>query len=89
MAQILLVVLVSWRCGRVMRILGSLYAASMGFSLIYLAEHYLSDVLAGLLLATFSWAVAVRLTPSIRQAEEVQTFVSGSSIASEGARRAA
>jgi membrane-associated phospholipid phosphatase len=90
MGQILLVVLVSWRSGRWMRILGSVYAASMGFSLVYLAEHYVSDVLAGLLLATFSWAVAVRLTPSILQAEEAHLLVSGPSpIVSESARRAA
>jgi membrane-associated phospholipid phosphatase len=90
MAQTLLVVLVSWRYGRWMRIVGPVYVASMGFSLVYLAEHYASDVLAGLLLGGFSWAVAVRLTPSMRQAQEKHLFVSGSSTAArENARRAA
>lgn len=69
-AQTFLVVLVSWRHSRWVRILGPLYVASMGFSLVYLAEHYVSDVLAGLLLGGFAWAVALKLTPSIRQAQD-------------------
>jgi membrane-associated phospholipid phosphatase len=90
MAQVLLVVLASWRYDRRLRILGSVYAASMGFSLVYLAEHYASDILVGVLLAGFSWAVAVRLTPSIRQAQGKQVFVSGScTVVSDSARRAA
>jgi membrane-associated phospholipid phosphatase len=89
-AQTLLVVLTSWRYGRWMRILGPLYVASMGLSLVYLGEHYVSDVLAGLLLGGFSWAVAVRLTPSMRQAQEVDLLAPGSpTIVSESARRAA
>jgi membrane-associated phospholipid phosphatase len=88
--QTVLVVLVGWRHGRWMRILGPVYVASMAFSLVYLAEHYVSDVLAGVLLAGFSWAVAVRLTPSIRQTQEEHLFASDSPTAvSESARRAA
>lgn len=90
MTQILLVILVSWRYGRWLRILGSVYAASMGFSLVYLAEHYVSDLIAGLLLAVFSWAVAVRLTPPMRQAEEKhQSVPAFSTVVSESARDAA
>jgi membrane-associated phospholipid phosphatase len=90
MTQTVLVVLVSWRYGRWMRILGLVYAASMGFSLVYLAEHYVSDIIAGPLLAGFSWAVALRLTPSTRQAQEPQLLVSGpSTVVGENARRAA
>ncbi len=89
-AQTILVVLASWRFGRWMRILGPVYVASMGFSLVYLGEHYVSDVLAGLVLGGFSWAVAVRLTPSMRQAQEEGECVSVSStIVSDSARRAA
>jgi membrane-associated phospholipid phosphatase len=90
MAQVLLVVLASWRYGHWMRVLGPLYIASMGFSLVYLAEHYVSDVLVGLLLGGFSWTVALRLTPSMRQAQEAHLFVSNSStVVNESARRAA
>jgi membrane-associated phospholipid phosphatase len=90
LALTLLVVLANWRYSRWMRILGPLYVASMGFSLVYLAEHYVSDLLAGLLLGGFSWAVAVRLTPSIRQARDEGLLVFGSPpVASERARRAA
>jgi membrane-associated phospholipid phosphatase len=89
-AQALLVVLAGWRYSRWMRILGPAYVASMGFSLVYLAEHYGSDVLAGLLLGGFSWAVAVRLTPSMRQAQEEELLAPGSpTVVSESARRAA
>jgi membrane-associated phospholipid phosphatase len=88
--QTLLVVLAGWRCGRWMRILGPVYIASMGFGLVYLGEHYVSDVLAGLLLGGFSWAVAVRLTPSMRRAQEVDLLAPGSpTVVSESARRAA
>jgi membrane-associated phospholipid phosphatase len=89
-AQTLLVVLATWRYGRWMRILGPVYVASMGFSLIYLAEHYVSDVLAGVLLGGFSWAVAVKLTPSMRQAQEEDLLAPVSPTAvRESARRAA
>jgi membrane-associated phospholipid phosphatase len=89
-AQTLLVVLASRCYGRWVRILGPVYVASMGFSLVYLGEHYVSDVLAGLLLGGFSWAVAVRLTPSMRQGQEEGVSVSVSPmIVSDSARRAA
>jgi membrane-associated phospholipid phosphatase len=90
LAQTLLVVLATWRYGRWMRIVGPLYVASMGFSLVYLGEHYVSDVIAGLVLGGISWAVAVRLTPSMRQVQEQGVAVSVSSaIVSDNARRAA
>lgn len=37
---------------------GALYVVAMGFSLVYLAEHYVVDVLAGLLLAAVAWWAA-------------------------------
>jgi membrane-associated phospholipid phosphatase len=89
-AQTTLVVLASWRYGRRLRILGSVYVASMGFSLVYLAEHYVSDILAGLLLGGFSWAVALRLTPSMCQAHEEHPLAAApSTVVSESLRRAA
>lgn len=90
MAQILLVVLASWRYGRWLRVLGPLYVASMGFSLIYLAEHYFSDILVGLLLGGFCWAVALRVTPPMQRTQENHLSALGSpAVQSEGARRAA
>jgi membrane-associated phospholipid phosphatase len=89
-AQTLLVVLATRRYGRWMRILGPLYVVSMGFSLVYLAEHYVADVLAGLVLGGFSWAVAVKLTPSKRRAQEEDLVAQGSpTILSERLRHAA
>jgi membrane-associated phospholipid phosphatase len=43
--------LVLYRVRRRLGILAGLYAAAMGFALVYLGEHYLVDVLAGALLA--------------------------------------
>ncbi len=40
-----------WRVRPLLGIAGGLYSLAMGFSLIYLGEHYLIDVLAGALLA--------------------------------------
>jgi membrane-associated phospholipid phosphatase len=89
-AQTLLVVLATRRYGRWMRILGPVYVASMGFSLVYLAEHYVSDVAAGLLLGGFSWAVAVKLTPSMRQTQQEDMLAPAfPTVVSDSARRAA
>jgi membrane-associated phospholipid phosphatase len=35
----------------------------MGFSLVYLGEHYASDVFAGIALGSFAWFAALKLTP--------------------------
>jgi membrane-associated phospholipid phosphatase len=49
-----------WRARPALGIAGGVYALAMGFSLIYLGEHYLIDVLAGAALAI---AVAVAVSP--------------------------
>ena len=49
--QILIVAGALWRYDRRLGLLGVAYALGMGFSLVYLGEHYLVDVLAG-------WALA-------------------------------
>ena len=46
--------------------LGWAYAATLGFGLVYLGEHYVIDLLAGLLLAESIWRVAPRAEPLIR-----------------------
>lgn len=63
-AQTLLVALVAWRWRRWAGATGLFYTATMAFSLVYLGEHYVADVLAGLSLAAVAWAAARRLTPS-------------------------
>lgn len=64
MAQTVLVALAAWRYWPRLRTVALVYTASMGFSLVYLAEHYATDILAGLALALFAWGVALRLTPA-------------------------
>jgi membrane-associated phospholipid phosphatase len=62
-AQTLAVALVASRFGRRPAIGGALYLAAMGFSLVYLGEHYASDVFAGIALGSFAWFAALKLTP--------------------------
>src|SRR5439155_7863760 len=50
-----------WRWRRAFGLAGAAYTAAMGFSLVYLGEHYVVDVLAGLLCAgAASWLVVRR-----------------------------
>jgi membrane-associated phospholipid phosphatase len=46
--------------------LGWGYALALGFGLVYLGEHYVVDLLAGLLLAEGLWRAAPRLEPAAR-----------------------
>jgi membrane-associated phospholipid phosphatase len=46
--------------------IGWLYALLLGFGLVYLGEHYLVDLAAGLALAEGIWRVAPRLEPAVR-----------------------
>jgi membrane-associated phospholipid phosphatase len=46
--------------------LGWLYALLLGFGLVYLGEHYLIDLIAGLALAEGIWRVAPSLEPAVR-----------------------
>ena len=46
--------------------LGLAYALTLGFGLVYLGEHYLVDLLAGLALSEALWRVAPRLGPLAR-----------------------
>jgi membrane-associated phospholipid phosphatase len=45
---------------------GWAYALTLGFGLVYLGEHYVIDLIAGLALAEGIWRVAPRLEPSAR-----------------------
>ena len=61
MAITVVIALFAWRCDRRLGVLGAVYAASMGFALVYLGEHYVVDVLAGIVFAAGAWVVALRL----------------------------
>jgi membrane-associated phospholipid phosphatase len=45
---------------------GWAYALTLGFGLVYLGEHYVVDLLAGLALAEGIWRVAPRVEPGMR-----------------------
>ena len=45
---------------------GWAYALTLGFGLVYLGEHYVVDLIAGLALAEGIWRMAPRLEPSAR-----------------------
>jgi membrane-associated phospholipid phosphatase len=55
------IALFAWSRDRRLGVLGAVYAASMGFSLVYLGEHYVTDVLVGAMFAAGSWMAALRL----------------------------
>jgi membrane-associated phospholipid phosphatase len=61
MAITVVIALFAWRCDWRLGLLGGVYAASMGFALVYLGEHYVADVLAGAAFAAGSWLLALRL----------------------------
>jgi membrane-associated phospholipid phosphatase len=46
--------------------LGWAYALALGFGLVYLGEHYVVDLLAGLALAEGVWRAAPRAEPALR-----------------------
>jgi membrane-associated phospholipid phosphatase len=52
--------------GRRHAAIGWLYAVLLGFGLVYLGEHYVIDLIAGLALAEGIWRVAPRLEPAVR-----------------------
>jgi membrane-associated phospholipid phosphatase len=61
MAITVVIALFAWHCSRRLGVVGAVYAACMGFTLVYLGEHYVADVLAGAAFAAGSWLLALRL----------------------------
>jgi membrane-associated phospholipid phosphatase len=55
--------------GRTAGALGWAYAATLGFALVYLGEHYVADLLAGLALAEGVRRAAPRAAPAVRAAQ--------------------
>src|SRR5215211_2762622 len=70
MAITFLLVFPLFRWGKRWGYAGLVYAAMMGFSLIYLGEHFFLDVVTGALISTYSWYAAGtwfrRLMPLVR-----------------------
>jgi membrane-associated phospholipid phosphatase len=60
--------LVLAECGH--RAIGWMYAIALGFTLVYLGEHYLVDLVAGLALALAVKAVEPRLRPSAARIQD-------------------
>jgi hypothetical protein len=58
MAITFLLVFPAWHAGRRWTIAALLYNVAMGFSLMYLGEHYFVDVAAGVLITTYAWFAA-------------------------------
>jgi hypothetical protein len=58
MALTSLIAVIAWRAGDCWRILATLYAAAMLFSVIFLGEHYFTDALAGTFTALVGWQLA-------------------------------
>jgi hypothetical protein len=55
MAVTFIIAFMAWRLHRVAGALALFYAGSMAFVLVYLGEHYVTDLLAGLLMAVVVW----------------------------------
>jgi membrane-associated phospholipid phosphatase len=46
------------RLGKIAGVIGAIYAMGMGFSLVYTGEHFVADLLGGILIAWLCWLVA-------------------------------
>jgi membrane-associated phospholipid phosphatase len=55
MAVPLIIAFMAWRLHPVAGAVAFFYAAAMAFALVYLGEHYVVDLLAGLLVAVVVW----------------------------------
>lgn len=58
MAVTFLLVFPAFKAGKWWGILALAYSLAMGFSLIYLGEHYFVDVVAGALITTYGWVAS-------------------------------
>lgn len=71
MALTLVMALALWGMDRRLGVVAMLYAVAMGFALVYLGEHYLIDVLAGIVAAVVAWWLVLRYSfgrPSLASA---------------------
>ena len=61
MSITVMVALFMWRYHWLAGVAGALYATAMAFSLVYLGEHYVVDLLAGAAMAAAIWKLAQRV----------------------------
>lgn len=52
-----------WKYGIHARVVAISYNIMMGMALVYLGEHFIVDLIAGILIATGSWFIAKRIVP--------------------------
>jgi membrane-associated phospholipid phosphatase len=69
-AYSLLVVLIVWRMWPRLTPLAVAYAAAMHLAVVYLGEHYVSDLIAGDVLALVAWWAVGRSRFAVRQRED-------------------
>ncbi len=60
MAVTCVIAFLMWRLNPVAGVLSTLYAGSMGFALVYGGEHYVVDLLAGIVVAVAVWILATK-----------------------------
>ena len=60
MAATVVVAFTLWRLWRPLAVVGVIYSVVMGFALVYFGEHYVIDVLAGILLAVGAYIVVTK-----------------------------
>lgn len=78
MAATLAVTLTLWQMWRPLAALGAVYSVAMAFALVYFGEHYVVDVLGGVLLAAVAYlAVTKYWEPIVSAAEGAKTGVLG------------
>jgi len=58
MAVTAIVAFMAWRLNRRAGVVAWTYAAAMGFALVYMGEHYVVDLLAGIAVAAVAWRAA-------------------------------
>jgi membrane-associated phospholipid phosphatase len=75
MAITVVAALVLWRSRWQFRAIGPIYAASMGFALVYLGEHYAIDVVAGTATALVAWKAASFIAELSRLRETKSTVL--------------
>jgi hypothetical protein len=64
MALTVLILAATWGHGR-LRVAAGLYSVAMGFALVYGAEHYVTDLLAGAVVGLAVWRGARMLEPAV------------------------
>lgn len=69
-AIIVLLAAAFWSTGGLARWLTVVYAALMGVSLVYLGEHFVTDLAIGGIIAVYSWWLCRRWEPAVKEADQ-------------------